>query len=132
MNNSQIANPLIYPNDDITYTLKASSNVGCGVASDAVTVRVYKDVFVPTAFTPNGDGLNDVFSIYASGTYKLKNLTICNRWGKQIYTSTNVNFTWNGTWKNQAQPQDTYVYYLELEKQNGKKVTKKGIVLLIR
>jgi gliding motility-associated-like protein len=132
MNNSQIANPLIYPNDDITYTLKASSNVGCGVASDAVTVRVYKDVFVPTAFTPNGDGLNDVFSIYASGTYKLKNLTICNRWGKQIYTSTNVNFTWNGTWKNRAQPQDTYVYYLELEKQNGKKVTKKGTVLLIR
>jgi gliding motility-associated-like protein len=132
IDNNQIINPLIYPNDDITYTLKASSNVGCGIASDAVTVKVYKDVFVPTAFTPNGDGLNDVFRIYAAATYKLKKLIISNRWGKQIYTATNPDFTWNGTWKKQAQPQDTYVYYLELEKQNGKKVTKKGTVLLIR
>ena len=132
IDNDKIVNPLIYPNDDMVYTLKASSNVGCGEASDAVTVKVYKDVFVPNAFTPNGDGLNDVFSIYAAGTYKLKKLTICNRWGKQIYTSTDVDFSWNGTWKNKDQPHDVYVYYLELEKQKGKKVIKKGTVLLIR
>lgn len=132
IDNAQIVNPLIYPNDEITYTLKASSNVGCGIASDAVTVKVYKDVLVPNAFTPNGDGLNDVFRIYAADTYQLKKLIIYNRWGNQIYKSTNMNFTWNGTWKNQPQPNDTYVYYLELEKQSGKKVTKKGTVLLLR
>ncbi len=125
-------NPIVYSEDDITYTLKASSNVGCGVASDEMTVKVLKDVFVPNAFTPNGDGVNDVFRIFASDGYQLNEFMIYNRWGKMIYTSSDINFSWDGRWLNQIQPSGSFIYYLELKKQNGKKVIKKGTISLIR
>ncbi len=125
-------NPIVYPEQDIIYTLKAISNLGCGAATDEITVKVFKDVFVPDAFTPNGDGLNDVFRIYAGDGYQVKHFDIYNRWGNKIYSSADINFSWDGRWLGQLQPSGTFVYYLELVKQNGKKIIKKGTITLIR
>lgn len=125
-------NPIVYPVKDIVYTLTATSNLGCGAATDEISVKVFKDVFVPNAFTPNGDGLNDVFRIYAGDGYQVKHCDIYNRWGNKIFSSADINFSWDGRWLGQLQPSGTFVYYLELEKQNGKKIIKKGTIALIR
>lgn len=132
INNPAVINPKVYPAEDILYTVTATSMVGCGEANDNFAITVFGDVFVPTAFTPNADGKNDEFSIFAADSYQLVKLLIYDRWGKQVFTSNNIHFSWDGTFKNQPLPDGTYIYYLQLKKSTGKMVTKQGTVVLIR
>ena len=124
--------PKADPPVDTKYTLKVVSAVGCGTVSDDVNVKVYKDFLIPNAFTPNGDGVNDQFKILTLDNYKLVRLIIYDRWGKLVFESENVYKGWDGMNKGVQQPVGTYVYYLELLSPTGKKITKKGSVMLIR
>jgi gliding motility-associated-like protein len=97
-----------------------------------VLVKVYKDVYVPNAFTPNNDGKNDVFRILAADNNKKFKLLVYNRWGQLIYETTDISKGWDGQFKNIPQPTDVYIYYLEIQTASNKKITKKGTVTLIR
>lgn len=124
--------PKVYPVQDITYTLNASSTVGCGSASDDVHVTLYKDMFIPNSFTPNGDGLNDKFRIRLFDNYKILRFVIYNRWGSVVYSSTNATDGWDGTFKGYSQQIGAYIYYLEMESNSGRKIIKQGTVQLLR
>jgi gliding motility-associated-like protein len=132
INDVHLQNPKVNPPYAITYTLHASSGVGCGSGIDDVKVYVYNDVYVPNAFTPNGHGKNDIFRIFPFENYTLERLTIYNRWGKSIFNTTNAGNGWDGTLKGLPQPMDTYIYYIKLHSSKGKDIIKKGTVLLIR
>ena len=86
---------------------------------------------VPTAFTPNGDGVNDVFMVRGFGISKMV-LRVFNRQGLLVFESRNPNFGWDGTYKGAPQPMDAYAWTLELEYFTGEKVRRKGDVTLIR
>jgi gliding motility-associated-like protein len=78
-----------------------------------------EDYFVPDAFTPNGDNINDVFSISAANLEELS-IQIYNRWGEKIYDEQRLDAAWDGTFKGKPCPQDVYVYSITITgKKNG-------------
>ncbi|MFN9108458.1 MAG: PKD domain-containing protein, partial [Bacteroidota bacterium] len=86
---------------------------------------------VPTAFTPNGDGVNDIFLVRGFGISKMT-LRIFNRQGLLLFESRSQNIGWDGTFKGVPQPMDAYAWTLELEYFTGEKLRRKGDVTLIR
>ncbi len=89
-------------------------------------------VFVPTAFTPNGDGLNDVLFVRGKALAEVKTFIVSNRWGNVVYSSNNIKDGWDGTYRGQLAPTDAYVWYVKAICTNGGEVEKKGTVTLIR
>lgn len=126
------ASTLAAPYVHTVYTLTVNYLSNCSVSQ---TVSVYvsngEEYFAPNAFTPNGDGNNDIFTIYGFGLAKA-NLKIFNRWGEKIYDSPNQWQGWDGTYRGEMQNPGVYTYYVEGIYLNGKKKEKKGTVTLIR
>ncbi|HEX8460304.1 MAG TPA: gliding motility-associated C-terminal domain-containing protein, partial [Segetibacter sp.] len=108
--------PVASPNADITYTLRVTSNSGCGTSSDDVIVKVFKNLVVPNAFSPNGDGVNDTWIIQHLGEYNNAEITVFNRYGNPVFTSRGVYKPWNGTYdKGKVLPTGTYYYIIDLK-----------------
>ena len=124
--------PNVYPPEDAIYTLTVNSTVGCGSFTSSATVKVYRDIYAPTAFTPNNDGRNDIYRIIAADNYKNFRLQIYNRWGQVVYETTDINKGWDGKVNGLVQASDVYVYYFEILTASNKKITKKGTLTLIR
>ncbi|WP_162996648.1 gliding motility-associated C-terminal domain-containing protein [Mucilaginibacter celer] len=108
-------NPVASPVDDVTYTLKAMSDNGCEPAFASVFVKVFKKVNIPTAFTPNGDGVNDTWNIKALETYPKSELKVFNRNGQTVFTTTGYSKPWNGGYNGYRLPTGTYYYILDLK-----------------
>jgi gliding motility-associated-like protein len=133
LNDVTAIRPAVFPTEQTQYTLNAVSSVGCGNAKSAtVTVRVYKDFLIPTAFSPNGDGLNDVYHVLELDSYKLVAFSIFNRWGVKVFSTTNVNTGWDGNVKGNPQDPGIYMYYLEMKHPSGKTISRKGSITLIK
>ncbi|RYE23081.1 MAG: T9SS type B sorting domain-containing protein [Sphingobacteriales bacterium] len=90
------------------------------------------EAFVPTGFTPNKNGKNDVLRPLFNGTVTLKYFKVFNRWGQQVFQTNKVNEGWNGTIKGSPQPSETYTWILEYIDNNGDIIKKSGRTLLIR
>ncbi len=114
------------------YTLTLNYLYDCRV-TETITVYVGngEDFFVPTAFSPNGDGNNDVFTVYGSGLAKVS-LSIFNRWGEKIYDSLNQWAGWDGTYKGVLQNPGVYTYYISATYLNGKTRERKGTITMVR
>ncbi len=120
--------------DSVTYRVRVFDVNGC-YSEDDVTIRVYNTgpaIFVPSAFTPNGDGKNDVLKPVTVGISKLNYFRIFNRWGQLLYTTSELGKGWNGTYKGALQPSNTYVFATEGADYTGKIIFRKGTVVLIR
>jgi gliding motility-associated-like protein len=87
---------------------------------------------VPTAFTPNGDGRNDLLGPLCFGIKKLHYFTLYNRWGQIIFSTKEINGRWNGTYKGAAQNTETFVWMVRGESFDGRVISKQGVVTLIR
>lgn len=129
INNAQSLNPIVNPPRDTNYVLKVISGEGCGFATDTMHVFVYKDVYVPTAFSPNHDGINDTWNIPALGAYPEFDVTVFNRHGQIVFQTKNVNRPWNGKYKGEFLPIGVYVYMIDLK---SEKRILKGTVTLFR
>jgi gliding motility-associated-like protein len=129
LNNPLLAQPVATPYTDMLYKLEVISRVNCGIATDEVFVKVYNDIYVPTAFSPNNDGLNDTWRIEALVAVPLAKLMVYNRFGKVIFESTGNSRVWDGTYKGEALPNGAYVYMIDLK--NGRPI-KKGTVMILR
>jgi len=126
----------LQPNQAINIAVKATGIYSCQVSdtlqANATTLNPFGDgIYVPNAFTPNGDGINDVFLVYGTAIASVK-LIIYNQWGGQIFISTDMGKGWDGTNKGTKAPGGLYTYTLEAIMQDGKRVTKGGSFNLIR
>lgn len=131
LSDAHVAVPYAFPPASSLYTLSATSAVGCGSAADNVQVKVYSDIFIPSAFTPNGDGKNDRFQVLPLDNYKLVQFFIYNRWGQLLFRAADKYAAWDGSYNGITQPNGTYIYRVELLSPQGKKVIKQGSVLLL-
>ena len=120
--------PRISPPSDITYSLTVTSADGCS-NHDEVVIKVLNELYVPTAFTPNGDGLNDVWRLPSLESYPDAEVTIYNRWGQPVYHAKAPLISWDGTFNGKPQSTGSYIYYIEL-KNNLPPL--KGTITLIR
>ncbi|MNE44299.1 hypothetical protein D3C80_1385190 [compost metagenome] len=126
----------LQPNQRVTIRVRAVGQLACQL-SDATTFTGNSDnplgnnIFVPNTFTPNNDGKNDVLYVYGNTIAKIQ-LRVYSQWGQFIYESLKIENGWDGTFKGQMQPNGVYVYYLEVEFNDGTKATKKGTITLLR
>ncbi len=136
LSDPNIANPKVtFPDTGrYTYVLRGTNEEGC-VALDTIEIWVvtYGQVFVPNAFSPNGDGINDVLMPRIVGYSRINYFHIYNRYGQQVYTSTNNNYPgWNGMYNGKVADVGTYFWVINVTAADGTKVTKKGDITLIR
>jgi gliding motility-associated-like protein len=129
---------IVTPNLTTTYTVTGMDANGCE-ASSSVTVTVRTDcplpvpqISIPTAFTPNADGLNDIFRIEESQNFTLTSLRIFNRWGEEVFITTDITQGWDGHYKGQRQPIGGYAFLVLGVDAAQKPVAVKGSVTLIR
>ena len=132
INDVNILDPLVFPPVETKYTLTVTSGVGCGIATSQVDVKVFKDIYIPSAFTPNGDGLNDNFKIRGASSYKIEKLLIYNRFGQLLFNQKSFDDGWDGKYRGIIQPAGIYVYYVELLSPTRKRIVRKGSILLIK
>lgn len=127
------------PFETATFKVVVQDTDGC-IQEDFVTIYVDKkqDVFVPMAFSPNDDGINDVFMIYAGQKVrKVKKFSIFNRWGEMLFNKENFqpndnNYGWDGNRNGQAMNAGVYIYAVEVEMINGETAILSGDVTLLR
>ena len=118
--------PIVNPPGDVQYILEVIS--ACGIDSDTVDVKVFQDLYIPNAFSPNGDGINDTWNIPAIIAYPEFEVTVYGRWGQLIYYSKNIMLPWDGRLKGIPLPMGAYTYYINLKGKRGLK----GTIMLIR
>ena len=134
LNNSAVANPLASPTITTLYTVSAVDFTTNCIATDTITVFVNKggasSFYIPSAFTPNGDGVNDCFKVSHFNFIKSVDISIYNRYGSLVFHTT-TNDCWNGTYRGKRADPGNYVYYIKAE-DNCNKFYKKGNLVLIR
>ena len=131
-------NPFIqYPKailtNDTYFTVVVTDAVGCK-ASDGVFIKVYDgpEYYLPNAFTPNGDGLNDIFRPIPSGMRSTEFFRVFNRNGQMVFQTNRWLEGWDGKLKGKPADQGTYVWYIKGFDVNGKLVEQHGTVILLR
>ncbi len=117
----------------INYNIDITDSIGCTV-TDKQTVWLFagSDVYVPTAFSPNADGANDLFKPLYVNIYRLHYFRIFDRWGKLMFETSDMNKAWDGTFNGQPLPVDTYAWVILGNGENGKEVIRKGNVTIVR
>ena len=134
LSNPLIANPIAVLNDDISYRVKVSTKEGC-YAFDSLKVKVYKtppDIFVPTLFTPNGDGLNDLLKPVPVGISRFVYFRVYNRFGQLVYSANEFVSGWDGKFKGREQGNESFVWHALAEDYLGNEMYRKGQTTLIR
>jgi gliding motility-associated-like protein len=125
----------VKPYQNTTYVVRGKDQLGC-FGQDSVTVYFFKTgnqkLFMPTAFTPNSDGKNDVFRPTFIGPSAKYDFSIYNRWGQLVYRSKVPGVGWDGTVNGIPQKPDIYVFYITAEGGCNGKFEQKGTFALIR
>lgn len=116
---------------NIRVTAYKKGNNGVWSRSNYVQITPIPQLWVPNAFTPNGDGVNETFVVKGENLRDF-NLLIFNRWGELVYQTTDMNAGWDGTYKGQPCQSDVYVYKVAAKGQTpGSLFNKEGTVALI-
>jgi gliding motility-associated-like protein len=133
LSNPDIADPIASISQDTWYTLTAYTAAGCASYA-SILIKVYKGpaIYIPSAFTPNGDGINDVLKIVAPGIRSLTYFRIFDRWGTEVFHTTDIQATWDGTMSGRSCPVASYVWMIQGIDLNGQTLTQRGTVMLMR
>jgi gliding motility-associated-like protein len=133
LSDDKIPNPIATLARSTSFVLTAFTEAGCAT-TDTLNLKVFKgpSFYVPSAFSPNGDGKNDDFRFIAVGMSKIASFQVYNRYGQLVYSSTQVMKGWDGTLGGVEQPAGTYVWVISGVDLSGQSHFKKGTVLLIR
>ncbi len=111
LSNTDQANPVITPEDSITYTLRVTDSIGCANRAQ-MKVKIIYTVWIPDVFSPNGDGVNDGWELKGIERFPNAEILIYNRWGNPIFYSKGYQVPWDGTYQGKSLPTDTYSYQI--------------------
>jgi gliding motility-associated-like protein len=124
--------PQVHPLEDITYNVLMKDS--CTQVEETFTIHIKPEVFIqlPTTFTPNGDGTNDIIYVKGWGIKDLISFEIYNRWGELVFTTSDLNEGWNGNYKGMLQNNDTYVWKVKALSWRNTTLAKEGHFNLMR
>lgn len=136
VSNDTIRNPSSIITSTTLFTVNVRDNNNCR-SSDTVLVRLIDEckeefIYVPSAFSPNGDGINDCFSIISPPKLSDFSMLIFNRWGEKVFEAKDEFTCWDGTFKGTPAQSDAHIYVISFTCYNGKKLMKKGTVTIMR
>ena len=139
LSNATITAPLATPTSTTLYTVAVIDPFGCGAKDDVlVTVIKNRNVYIPTAFSPNGDGNNDIFVPYGGiDIARIKVFRVFDRWGELVHEASNFDpndtgFGWDGKLHGKVLDPTVLVYYLEIEFKDGLTEQFNGDVTLVK
>jgi gliding motility-associated-like protein len=126
-------NPIASPNNTTTYTVVVTSDEGCiGVANAIINItEPCADPFIPTIFSPNGDGKNDLLFIYGS-CFQSVTLAVYNRWGEKVFETNSTEDFWDGTYRGKKVNSGIYVYKLRYNLFNEDENAQSGNITVVR
>jgi gliding motility-associated-like protein len=136
MNDPLIPDPIVTLSasyDSVTYKVRVGDG-GC-FSEDELKVKVFKtgpDIFIPTAFTPNADGKNDILKPIPVGIKSFDYFRVYNRWGQMLFSTSSLGAGWDGTFEGKEQATGTYVFMAKATDYMGHVISKKGTIVLIR
>lgn len=113
LNSATIKNPKATPSQTTTYTINVIDLVGCE-AQDSVTITVKDKFEFPSGFSPNGDGVNDIWNLAFLEKYKTSTVVVMNRWGQVVFESEGYLIPWDGKMNGEYLPVGTYYYIIDL------------------
>jgi gliding motility-associated-like protein len=133
LSNPTAQNPIATPLVTTMYFLVVTSPHGC-LAADSVLITVVNPTVldIPTAFTPNGDGLNDIFAPIITSGFSLEYFVVYNRWGDVVFETNNPGVGWDGTYEGVLQPISTFVFIVRGRDPENQPVLRSGNVTLLR
>lgn len=133
LNNPLSNSPIAILPADMSYYLTGTTTEGC-IGHDTINIKVYKgpDIYVPNAFTPNGDKTNDVFKPVMPGIKQLMYFSVYNRWGQLVYQTTIPGQGWDGMLNGKTVPAGIYIWTLSAIDYNNRAWKKNGSVVVIR
>ncbi|HEX4887810.1 MAG TPA: T9SS type B sorting domain-containing protein, partial [Luteibaculaceae bacterium] len=122
------------PLDSTCYTVSLIDIPGCypKTANFCLTIAEQYSLDVPSTFTPNGDGTNDIIYAKGYGIKKLIQFTIYNRFGEVVFETADMNRGWDGTYKGQIQSDETYIFKVSGETFRGVVLSKQGYISLLK
>jgi len=135
LSSTDIASPVAKPEDNIVYKLLVTAIPENCIGEDSVRIKVFKlppSFYVPTAFSPNADGTNDILRPIALGMRSIKYFKVYNRLGQLLFSTTQNGSGWDGTFKGNPQDPATYVWMAQGETFTGELITRKGYAVLVR
>lgn len=113
-------------------TMIANNQYGCAdTVTMEITIHPEHTLYVPNAFTPDGDGLNDVFSALGSHIEEFE-MMIFNRWGEMIFQTNSMTYGWDGTFKGDVVKEDVYVYKIKYKTNESEVLSKEGHITLLK
>lgn len=126
----------VQPNTPVSLLVRANGRFSCETSdtarAEATTLNPFGNgIYVPNAFTPNGDGVNDTWVIYGTAIVSIR-LVVYNQWGGQVFMTTDLKKGWDGTRNGQALPAGVYTYRMEAVMQDGTRIVKGGQFSLLR
>jgi gliding motility-associated-like protein len=138
LNNTTIKNPVAVYNSQLgnngqTYIVTARTIDGC-TATDDINIKVFfaSEIYVPNAFTPNGDGTNDILKPILVGIKELKYFAVFNRYGQLVYKTTVHGQGWDGKYNGEMQNTSGFAWMAEGVDYKGVTITRKGMAVLIK
>jgi gliding motility-associated-like protein len=130
-----IANPLVRPEKTTTYVVTAYNSLNCGT-QDSITVNFEKtgiaNIYMPNAFSPNGDGKNDVFRVVSAGSVTMEVFNVYNRLGELVFSTKDISKGWDGNINGQPADVGSYYWYVSASSPCTDNLFKKGYVILVR
>jgi gliding motility-associated-like protein len=114
LDNAHISMPVLTTTSEVTYSLKVSDSLGCS-STTQITVKMCEKIPIPDAFTPNNDGINDIWELNGIDKFRESEITIYNRWGEVIFFSKGYVQPFNGTVNGEIQPAGMYPYKIKLK-----------------
>ena len=126
-------NPVASPFQTTAYYLTVNYGKGCNVTdSNLIEIGKGASVYIPNAFTPNGDGIDDIFEVFGT-TLQSVGMKVFDRWGEKVFDSQGSQWaTWDGTYRGVMQPPGVYIYYVTLVFLDGTSQVREGSITLIR
>ncbi|MBL7765172.1 MAG: gliding motility-associated C-terminal domain-containing protein [Chitinophagaceae bacterium] len=130
--NPNVSSMIVSPAEPTMYYVYGLNSSGCrNWDSIYVDIDYHDNLWVPTAFTPNNDGQNDIFRVANLTFQKIQEFRVMNRWGQEVFSATD-NRGWNGDFKGKLQDMATFYYLIKVAYPDGATKTFKGDVTLIR
>ncbi|MGE0568605.1 MAG: gliding motility-associated C-terminal domain-containing protein, partial [Bacteroidia bacterium] len=122
----------IMPKNSGCYKVFTINEFGCKATDDVcITITYDYNLYIPNIFTPNYDGLNDLFQVYGTGITDLE-ISVFDRWGELLFKSSENELAWDGIYKNNMCKNDVYVYLVTFKSMDKKTHVKSGHVTLMK
>lgn len=132
LTDATIQSPIAVLQENQSYTVDVTSELGCkGSGKVNLSIKRQESIIIPTAFSPNGDGKNEVLLPVVNDIESIRYFRIYNRWGQLVFFTDQLDTGWNGSFKGGTAISGTYVWEIEALSTKGKVISKRGAVMLL-